>query len=181
MVDQTVSYEETATVTHWPAEPWLPAVVRLGRSFMRHLIDTMAIPKQQHHWVHLNLQCKANIAWWLSFVRGWNGMAFLPNPQVGAAVVADASSMWDCGAYTCKMLEWFQLPWLASWSGTCIAAKELLPLVMAARVWGKSWPTTLVQFWSDNQAAVAVLSTHSVRDPQLMHLLRCLFFFSGPV
>ena len=38
---------------------------------------------------------------------------------------------------------------------------------------------TLVQFWLNNQAVVAVLSTHSARNPQLMHLLRCLFFFQS--
>ena len=107
----------------------------------------------------------------------WNGVAFLPNPQVGAAVVVDASGTKGCGAYTRKALECFRLPWPASCSGTYIAAKELFPLVMAAAVWGKSWRRTLVQFWSDNQAVVAVLSTRSAHHPQLMHLLRCLFSF----
>ena len=114
------------------------AVVRPGRSFMRHLIDTMAIPRRQHHMVRLNLRCKADIAWWLSFVQGWNGVSFLPNLQVGASVVADASGSWGCGAYSCRTLEWFQLPWPSSWDGICIATKELLPLVIAAAVWGKS-------------------------------------------
>ena len=155
------------------------AVVRPGRSFMRHLIDTMAIPRRQHHRVRLNLQCKADMAWWLLFVQGWNGVAFLPNLQVGEAVVADASGAWGCGAYTRKTLEWFQLPWPSSWDGTNIAAKELLPLVMAAAVWGKSWHGTLVHVWSDNQAVVAVLSSHSAHNPQLMHFLRCLFFFQA--
>ena len=66
----------------------------------------MAIPKRQHHRVSLNLQCKADIAWWRSFMRGWKGTAFLPNPKVGEAVVADVSGTWACGAYTNKMLEW---------------------------------------------------------------------------
>ena len=81
------------------------AVVRPGRSFMHHLIDTMAIPRGQHHKVHLYLQCKANIARWLLFVRGWNGVALFPNLQVGVAVVADASGSWGCGAYTRRTRE----------------------------------------------------------------------------
>ena len=141
------------------------AVVRPGRSFMCHLIDTMAIPRRQHHWVRLNLQCKADIAWWLSFVRGWNGVALFPNLQIGVAVVADASGLWGCGAYTCGSLEWFQLPWPLSWENTSIAAKELLPLVIAAAIWGRSWHGTLVRFWSDNQAILAVLSSRTARNP----------------
>ena len=90
------------------------AVVRPGHSFMHHLIDTMTIPRRQYHMVRLNLQCKADIAWWLSFVRDWNGMSFLPNLQVRASVMADASDSWGCGAYSQRTLEWFQFPWPSS-------------------------------------------------------------------
>ena len=106
-------------------------------------------------------------------------MAFFPNLQAGAAVVADASGTWGCGAYTRDSLDWFQLPWPAAWVQTSIAAKELLPLVVAAALWGRAWHGTRVQFISDNQAVVGVLNTRSARDPQLMHLLRCLFFFQA--
>lgn len=36
-----------------------------------------------------------------------------------------------------------------------------------------------IQFQSDNQAVVAVLASRSCRDMDLMHLLRCLFFFEA--
>ena len=154
-------------------------VVRPGRTFMRHLIDTMSIPKRQHHRVRLNLQCKADIAWWLSFVQQWNGVAFLPSLPSRTSVVADASGSWGCGAYDSTTREWFQLPWPAPWKQVGIAPKELLPLVVAAAIWGAAWHGSLVQFWSDNQAVVAVLSTRSSRDTQMLHLLRCLFFFQA--
>ena len=93
--------------------------------------------------------------------------------------MADTSGSWGCGAYTRGSLEWFQLPWPVSWENTSIAIKEMLPLVIAAAVWGRSWHGTLVRFWSDNQAVVAVLSSCTACNPQLMHLLRCLFFFQA--
>ena len=69
------------------------AVVRPGRTFMHHLIDTISIPKKQHYKVRLNQHCRANIAWWQLFVQGWNSVAFFHNPQVGTSVVADASKL----------------------------------------------------------------------------------------
>ena len=45
------------------------SVVRPGRTFMHNLIDAMSIPKQQHHRVRLNLQCKADVTWWLAFMQ----------------------------------------------------------------------------------------------------------------
>ena len=93
-------------------------------------------------------------------------MAFLPDIQVGTAVVADASDSCYRKAYTHKMLEWFQLPWMSSWDGTCIVTKELLPFVMAAAV-GKSHGT---EHWFNSGQTIkqwglwcqlALPSTHS--------------------
>ena len=49
------------------------SVVRPGRVFIRHLIDTSKIPCWQTHRVHLNAKCRSNITWWLAFAQGWNG------------------------------------------------------------------------------------------------------------
>ena len=51
-------------------------VVRPGRTFMGHLINTMSIPVRQHHQVRLNLQCRTDISWWLAFTQDWNGVTF---------------------------------------------------------------------------------------------------------
>ena len=52
-------------------------------------------------------------------------------------------------------------------------------MVVAAAIWGRHWGGKCVHFHSDNQAVVAALSSRTARDPQLMHLLRCLFFFEA--
>ena len=154
-------------------------VVRPGRTFMRCLIDAMRIPKRPFHQVRLNLQCRADIAWWLLFVGSWNGVSFFPSPCLGPSITSDASGSWGCGAFVSDTLEWFQLCWPATWCDTHIAAKELLPVVVSAAVWGHRWSRVRVCFRSDNLATVAALNSRRVRDPQLMHLLRCLFFFEA--
>ena len=155
------------------------AVVRPGRTFIRQLIDTMKIPKRQFHRVRLNQQCKADLAWWSTFIQAWNGISLFPNLRPGPTVVSDASGSWGCGAVSLASHNWFQCAWPPGWQDVNIATKELFPVVVAAAIWGKHWTGLCVQFQSDNQAVVAALSTRATRSPQIMHLLRCLFFFEA--
>ena len=139
----------------------------------------MKIPRKQQHWVRLSQQCRADITWWSLFIVRWNGIGILEEHRMGPKVVSDAPGGWGCGAYVGDSLQWFQLQWPPMWEATNIAVKELVPIVIAAALWGQHWEGTRVQFHSDNQAVVAALSKQSARDPHMMHLLRCMFFFSA--
>ncbi len=57
--------------------------------------------------------------------------------------------------------------------------KELLPIVMATAVWGHLWRGKTVLFHCDNMAVVATLRSGSCREPQAMHLRRCLAFMEA--
>ena len=155
------------------------AVVRPGRMFLRQLIDTAKLPRLPAHKVRLNGGCRADISWWATFVQNWNGIAMFPQLPMGPKLISDASGSWGCGAYCPGEGTWFQLRWPQSWAVVNIAAKELLPIVAAAAIWGKAWNGMVIQVHSDNQAVVACLASRSARDPLLVHLLRCLFFFEA--
>ena len=155
------------------------SVVRPGRAFTRQLIETMKIPKKPFQRVRLNAHCKADIAWWSCFVASWNGVSMFPSERPGPTVVSDASGSWGCGAFCPESGNWFQIQWPPCWQSLHIAAKELLPVVVSAALWGRSWAGSTVLFRSDNQAVVSVLDSRSARDPHLAHLLRNLFFIEA--
>ena len=73
-------------------------------------------------------------------------------------------------------LGWFQLEWSENWNRVHIAAKELVPIVIAAALWGPHWHGSCILFRTDNMAVVEVLRSHSAL---LMHLLRCLVFYAS--
>ena len=50
-------------------------------------------------------------------------------------LISDASGSWGCGAFACTG-QWFQLKLPESWHDVHITVKELLPIVLAAAVWG---------------------------------------------
>ena len=153
-------------------------VVRVGRIFLRRLINLSTQAARLHHWLHLSMEARADIAWWKTFLEAWNHrsmmcMADPPAPDI--IFSSDASGTWGCGASWGKA--WLQLEWSKEWSEISIAAKELVPIVLACAVWGKQWQGKRVLVWCDNLAVVQIIRGLGSRDPLLMHLLRLLYFF----
>ena len=159
-------------------------VVRPGRTFLRRMIDLLVAtgsgkPHYQHHHIRLNREFRADLAWWRTFIRPWNGIGLLGSVR-GKEVrelTSDASGSWGCGAW--QGTSWFQYRWEEGARTLDISAKELVPIVMAAAVWGHQWKGCQVTSYCDNMAVVAVLHTRTSRDKHLMHLLRCLFFYEA--
>ena len=58
-----------------------------------------------------------------------------------------------------------------SWSAVSIAANELVPIVLAAAVWGRQWLGKKVLFSCDNDAVVTVVRKGNAKDSILLHLL----------
>ena len=155
-------------------------VVRPGRVFVRHLIDASTLATAPHHFVRLSQQCRADLTWRLEFGLTWDGRSLWPLGSPSITCWSDASGNWGCGAIlSAPPQPWFQLQWPESWTSTNIAAKELVPVVVAAALWGHQWHGQVVLFKSVNTATVAAINSGSARDPSIRHLLRCLFFFAA--
>ena len=153
-------------------------VVLPGRTFLRRMISLMKVARLPHHHVRLTTEFRSDLQWWASFLPGWNGRAILPQTDPTHAVTSDASGRWGCGAVS-DAGEYFQVQWPESWAQVNIAVKEMVPVVIAVAIWGQKWSKCTVMVRSDNMSVVYALSSGTAKDPQLMHLLRCLHFFSA--
>ena len=151
--------------------------VRQGRTFLRRLINLSMAVKHMDNFVRLNISARSDIQRWWGFAESWNGVSMLfrqdtENPQV--IVTSDASGSWGCGAY-CNG-SWFQFRWPPGMEAIHIMVKELIPVVMAAAVWGHEWSGRSVCIQCDNAAVVAIVNSGTSRDQDAMHLMRCLAF-----
>ncbi len=154
-------------------------VVPPGRTFVRHLITASTQASAPHHFVRLNKPCRADLAWWLEFGVSWGGVFVWPPPDPSIICFTDASGSWGCGAVLGNHpFQWFQLAWPTHWSSHHITAKELVPVVISAALWGPQWTGHQVLFRSDNQAVVAAVNSGSSRDHTMAH--RCFFFSPQP-
>ena len=59
-----------------------------------------------------------------------------------------------------------------------IKVKELLPIVIAAAVWWLNWFNKSILCRCDNEAVVHIIDTGTSKDPQVMGLMRCLYFIA---
>ena len=154
--------------------------VRAGRTFVRRLIDLSTLVKHLDHFVRLSLPARADLEWWFQFASSWNGiemMTVVKREAPGEVLVSDASGSWGCGAYCGK--NWFQLKWVGPMASSHITVKELAPIVVASAIWGSLWKGSTVKVLCDNEAVVAILNKGSSHDPEVMHLMRCLAFFTA--
>ena len=153
-------------------------VIRPGRSFMRRMIDLLRPPRRPHHFMRLNRQFRVDLQWWQTFASYWNGIALFPSLRPAKhELTSDASGQWGCGAWS--QASWFQFQWPEESKDHHIAFKELVAILLACAVWGDKWRGAQVRCHCDNQAAVQVITARACRDPSLMHLVRCLFFFEA--
>ena len=155
-------------------------VVSPGRIFLRRIIDCSTSRPALDDWIRISTEFKSDLMWWSIFLNSWNGISMLQShldrkPDIH--VFTDASGGWGCGATWNR--DWFKAPWSKAWLNVNIATKELVPIILAVAIWGDQWLAKHVQFHSDNTAVVAVIKSKSSRDPSIMHLLRCLHFFSA--
>ena len=51
---------------------------------------------------------------------------------------------------------------------------SLIPIIIAAMLWGNKWVGKTVRALCDNMAIVHVLHSRQSKDLEIMHLLRCL-------
>lgn len=153
-------------------------VIPPGRSFLRRAISLMKKPKKRHHHVRLTKEFKADMLWWKHFASGWNGASVLVTDEAPEVLLtSDASGSWGCGAW--QGSQWFQLPWEAHSQALHIAAKELIPILVAAVVWGTNWGGCKVVARCDNMAVVEAINRRYCKDANLMQLLRGLYFIEA--
>ena len=142
------------------------SVVRPGRTFLRSIIHASTTVDHLDHHVTLHAHARADIIWWHTFINRWNGISTLPKGIPTHFTYSDASGSWGCGAF-----------WGSRSNGRGHADMHIV--VIEAAIWGHHWRGSRVCCYCDNIAVVFALNKGSAKYPQLMRLLRTLFFFSA--
>ena len=88
----------------------------------------------------------------------WNGVSLLPQGPSTVHAYSDASGSFGCGALV-PGGAWFVAQWPPHWASVDIAVKELVPVVLAAVLWGPSWTGQHTLFHIDNMAVAQVVRT----------------------
>ena len=119
-----------------------------GEGFVCNLVDEALTAREQDHWVQPNASARTDIAWWHTFLHVWNGISLLQPLSPTTLVVFDASGL--CGCRAIYHNQWFQL---ICWTDASIAAKELVPIVIAVALWDLQGAGSRVYCMCDNASS----------------------------
>ena len=156
-------------------------VVKPGRSFLRRMIELNKVAHNPQRPIRLNQAFHSDLAWWRLYLKAWNGTSMLSTLAVRdheETITTDASGLWGCGGFLAEPL----VPAAMGVTGSshkpvhCNKGDAAYPSVMCYLGQALARKTL---FQSDNEAVTTALNTKSCKDTSLMHMLRCLFFFSG--
>lgn len=158
-------------------------VVRPGRIFLRRLYHlTMKVDKGHHH-IYLNEHGRGDIQWWIDFLPGWCRSSIIPESHTVLAsdiqLHTDASKLGLGGIYGHR---WIQAAWppnmVALNSGRAIDIDylELFAIYAACATWGYLWAGKRIIIHTDNQPITDVWQAGTSKSPQLMVLVRAIFF-----
>ena len=155
-------------------------IVRSGRTFVSRMYATATKLKKMHYFTRLNRDFRSDLAWWHVFIHSWNGLSLLrcvSTVSLAFTVYTDVSGFWGCGA--CCGVQWLQWQWPQEWFPMSIMAKELVPIVFSCAVWGPQLSGRTILFRCDNSSIVAAVNKGTAKESIVMHLLRCLWFFTA--
>ena len=153
-------------------------VIPAGRVFLRQIISLLSTTKQPHHHIRLNNAFCSDLTLWRIFALHWNGKGLISMVyKTEVLLTSHASGSWGCGAWSNS--DWFQLSWDQVSQHFQVAIKELIPILIAAVIWGGKWKGCVVVANCDSEAVVVTLNSRCSKDPHLMQMLCTLFFLEA--
>ena len=153
-------------------------VVPAGRIFLRRLIDLSCTVSCMHHHLRLCTDACLDLDWWLAFLPTWNGTSYILETNWSASpamsLFTDASGSLGWGAYWSG--HWIQAHWSPDQANKDIVWKELFAIASAVNTWGNQWPRKKVMVHCDNSAVVDIWKKGTTKCPEVMALVRMLYF-----
>lgn len=157
---------------------WACRVIYGGRTFLRRILDTMNALTPSGKF-RLDSSFRSDIAWWVDFLKIFNGTRMFLDNLPTVDVATDACPI-AAGGYFRD--DWFYHNFsldTPEWETLHINHKETLAIVLAANRWGRLWSNQRVVIHSDNQAAVHIINKGTTANPTVMQALRALFWLSA--
>ena len=150
-------------------------VVVPGRAFLRRLHNLLRGRTKNHHLIRINKEARADLLVWSQFLKHFNGKSlFLPRTWLSSNSIKMSSDACAKGFAAVYGGRWLQGSFPSQWASVHITIKELLPIVIAMKLWGPGLANRRILFLTDNIAVVFIINNQSSKDSVIMTLVRSL-------
>ena len=154
--------------------------IRASRAFLRRFYDAMIPLKQPFHRLRLSKELKEDFKLWVSFLENFNGITYIPaNAWLDSnclQLFTDSSGTAELGCGCFYNGKWAFFKWPKIWYGTQVLCDitflEMVPVLLAVKLWGELWKRQKILLHIDNEALVYVINKQSSKSKRLMKLVR---------
>ena len=151
-------------------------VVKPGRMFLRRLIDLSTTDSKLDHRVSLNVEARADIEWWTTFLPLWNGVELIQESPATSHTLQFYTDASDQGFGTLYGKRWLFSPWRGGVVAQAnINVRKLFAIVAALLAWGEAWLNKQIVIYTNSLVITCVWRTGTSRDKHVMGLVRFLF------
>jgi len=158
---------------------------------MRRMFELLTGTQSAHYHICLSKAFHLDLQWWATFLEMWNRVTIMhcgnsSSDQLAHHVRTEsmllATLAVECGGHVqvagcnCSGSRYIQGSG-RSYARKALRSRSCFPLSLPAQSGAlRSWRGPAVTFHCKNMGLIAVINSSYSRVPQIMHLLRCLFF-----
>ena len=142
------------------------------------MIDLSCSVSRIHPHIRLTKEACLEMYWWLNFLPQWSGTSCILETKwtttISMNLYTDASGTLGWGAYWSS--RWLQVRWSLNNCNKDIVWKKLFAIAAAVNGWSHYWRQKKVLFHCDNQSVCDIWRRGSSHSPEVMALVRMLYF-----
>jgi len=144
-------------------------VIPYARTFIRRLIDFSMTFRSDFTRRHIPTYARADIKWWLTYARSWNGIQILETKQPTVNIYTDASGSKGLGGTFEDC--WFSTRCPCQFCSRDIQFKESYAVLQAILRSGHLWKHSHIIFNVDNTAVVYTLTSGTNHNRPVMNVI----------
>ena len=152
---------------------WVSKTVRFSRVFVARIISEIRKLPSQSAKTTLSSEIRKDFLWWNTFMSDFSGVELIPPTYVSQSVLGDA---YPQGGGSCNPVksQYFSMrfPEYMCSPDTPIHIKEFIVVILAVKMWGKSWTGNRVLIYCDNDSVCDTCQYQKPTDPSMQKLLR---------
>ena len=155
--------------------------IRQSRLFLSRILALLRTLKRNSHRTRLTGEFRKDIAWWLRFMRSYNGVSLISSLTWMApdTVFSTDACLSGCGGLSQSQYFHVVFPPAVIAKLSEIHLLEALAILVALRLWGHLWTGLRIQVFCDNAAVVSALVSGKVKDQLLASILREIWFVAA--
>ena len=132
--------------------------------------------QRANHFVRLTSGIRADLHLWLQFLDNHNGVTMFQDSSWSSPAITcfytDASGSIGYGGF--KDREWFSGLWPEAWGPVDIQTKEIFPIFLGVKLYGKTLANKKLKIFSDNASVVEILNKFSSKSRFVMVFVRLI-------